>query len=138
MCSMIAGIPGYKIENVKLSNILFQHSGGGTKIDAARQLEEAEKGYPEPTMFGNTPAHGFFIRHAKDIEINQCKILCSNKDARPCFVLDDVEQIDFCNIKADQAGATPLFILKDAKNVRVEKCNSLPDTEVAAATHKEL
>jgi len=138
ICSMIAGIPNHRIENVKLNNILLQHSGGGAKIDVARHLEEEEKEYPEPTMFGNTPAHGLFIRHAEGIEINNYKVISSAKDARPCFVLNDVQRTDFSNIKADQADDTPLFILDNAKDIRLRKCNSLPDTEIAGAKHKEL
>jgi len=57
---MLAGIPNHRIENVKLSNILLKHSGGGTKNEAARRPEEKE--YPEPNMFGNTPAHGLLDR----------------------------------------------------------------------------
>jgi hypothetical protein len=42
-----------------MSDIMIVHSGGGTKDDAQRQLAEKEKEYPEPNMFGTTPAHGF-------------------------------------------------------------------------------
>ena len=137
-CSMIAGIPNHRIEDIKLTNILCQHAGGGTKIDAGRHLEEEEKEYPEPTMFGNTPAHGFFIRHAEGIEVRNCKVIASTKDARPCFVLNDAERIEFSNIKADQSSGAPLFILDGAKAIKIEKCNSLPDTEIAATKHEEL
>jgi polygalacturonase len=68
ICSMIAGIPEHPIEDLKISNILIQHPGGGTKQEAEIHLEEKEKAYPEPTMFGTTPAHGLPIRHAKGID----------------------------------------------------------------------
>ena len=135
---MIAGIPNHTVEDIKLTNILLQHSGSGTKIDAIRQLEEKETEYPEPTMFGNTPAHGLLIHHAEGIEITNCKVISSAEDARPCFVLNDVQRADFFNIKADQAANTPVFILDNAKDIRVGKCNSLPDTEIAEVKHKEL
>jgi len=138
ICSMIAGIPNHKIENIKLTNLLLQHSGGGTKIDAARRLGEREMEYPEPTMFGNTPAHGLLIHHAEGIEVTNCKVISSAEDARPCFVLNDVQRADFFNVKADQAADTPAFILDDAKDIRVGQCNSLPDTEIAEVKHKEL
>jgi polygalacturonase len=64
-CSMITGIPNHRIEDVKISNVLVQHPGGGTREDAAGRLEEKEKEYPEPTMFGTTPAHGMLIRHCR-------------------------------------------------------------------------
>ena len=65
MASILAGIPGHPIEDVKISDVMIVHQGGGTKEDAARQIAEKEKEYPEPKMFGATPAHGFFIRHAR-------------------------------------------------------------------------
>ena len=138
ICSMIAGTPNHKITNIRMSNILLRHSGSGTKRDAARQLEEKEREYPEPTMFGNTPAHGFFIRHAEDIEIDSCRVISAEKDARPCFVLDDVEKVDFANIKTDQAANTPVFVLDNVKDFSAVKCDSLPDSVIAEANHKEL
>ncbi|MGH9648313.1 MAG: rhamnogalacturonidase, partial [Bryobacteraceae bacterium] len=64
--SIISGIPGHPIEDVKLSNIYVQHRGGGTRETAALQPPENEAAYPEPTMFGATPSQGCFIRHAKN------------------------------------------------------------------------
>lgn len=138
ICSIITGIPDHKIESLSFSNILIQHSGGGTKIEAARWLEEKERDYPETDMFGDTPAHGFFIRHVEDIEMNNCKVISSANDARPCFVLNDVQRADFLNIKTDQVANTPVFILDEAKDVRFGRCNSLPDIEIAEAKHQEF
>jgi polygalacturonase len=84
ICSMITGIPNHRIADVKINHILIEHPGGGTKKDAAIHLEEKEKEYPEPTMFGTTPAHGLLIRHAQGIEISDFKIVTREKDARPC------------------------------------------------------
>jgi hypothetical protein len=53
--SVISGIPGYEIEDVKISNVQILHQGGGTKEDAAFQPPEYEEGYPEPTMFLGAP-----------------------------------------------------------------------------------
>lgn len=138
ICSMIAGIPNHEIESVRLSNILIQHSGGGTKIDAARQLEEKEKEYPETDMFGNTPAHGLFIRHADDIDIDNFKVMTAAKDARPCFLLQDVKRVDFADIKADRAPGAPLFILDGVRDFSVVHCNPLSDTKITEANQKEL
>jgi polygalacturonase len=138
ICSIIAGIPDHKIEDVKISNILVEHPGGGTKEDAAIQFEEKEKGYPEPTMFGTTPAHGLVVRHGEGIEVSDFKVVSRAADARPCFVLDDVEHVDFSNIQPDRAPNTPVFVLNDVRDFSVVKCKSLADTEVAEAKHKEL
>jgi polygalacturonase len=138
ICSMITGIPNHKIESIRLSNILIQHSGGGTKIDAARQLEEKEKEYPETDMFGNTPAHGLCIRHAEDIEIENLKVMTAAKDDRPCFLLHDVERVDFVSVRADRVPDVPVFILDDVKDFSAVRCNHLSDTEITEANHKEL
>jgi len=53
--SVISGIPGHLIEDVKISNIQILHQGGGTKEDAAYQPPEYEDMYPEPTMFVGGP-----------------------------------------------------------------------------------
>ncbi len=53
--SVISGIPGHYIEDVKISNVQVLHQGGGTKEDAAYQPPEYEDMYPEPTMFVGGP-----------------------------------------------------------------------------------
>ncbi len=138
VCSMITGIPDHRVEDIKISNVVIQHAGGGTGIDAARSVEEKEREYPEPNMFGNTPAHGFLIRHAAGIEIHGCKVIAAAADARPCFLLDDVAQVDFSNVKRDVPPGTPTFMLKDVKEFSVTGCNAVPDTRIVEAKHREL
>ena len=138
ICSMIAGIPGHKIEDVKITNILIQNPGGGTKKDANIQLLEKEKEYPEPTMFGTTPAYGLILRHAAGIEISDFKVMLDIGDARPCFLLDDVEHADFFNIKASQASESAAFVLNDVKDFSVTKSSGVLDTRVTETKHKEI
>jgi polygalacturonase len=137
ICSIISGIPNHKIENIKISNVLVQHSGGGTRKDAAIQLEEKEKEYPEPTMFGTTPAHGLIIRHAAGVEVREFKVVAQS-DARSCILVDDANGIDFSNLKADHRADTPVFVLNNVKDFSASKCGAIPDTRIAEATHKEL
>jgi polygalacturonase len=138
ICSMIAGIPGYKVEDVRISNILIQHPGGGTQKDALLQLPEKEKAYPEPTMFGTTPAHGFYIRHAKRIEVSDFKILTEEGEERPCFILEDVEDVDFANVKFPERQQGPRFVLVDVKAFRVHNSGPLADTEIKEVAHQRI
>ena len=138
VCSIISGIPNYKIEDVKISNVLVHHPGGGRKQEATIRLGEKEKEYPEPTMFGTTPAHGLLLRHAEGIEIRGFKVIAESSEERPCFVLDDVDQVDFFDIKPDQASRTPVFVLNDVKDFSVSRCKSLADAEISETEHKEL
>ena len=56
--SIISGIPGHRIEDVKISNIEIQHQGGGTAQDAEFRPPEEEDIYPEPDMFTAPPRPG--------------------------------------------------------------------------------
>jgi polygalacturonase len=137
ICSMISGTPNHKIEDVKLSNIVIQHPGGGTKKDAAVQLQEKEKEYPEPTMFGATPAYGLYIRHAAGIEISDFKVLADSPDARPCIIADDVDGLDVANLKLSQK-TVPVLVLNNVKDFRVSRSAPVPDTQIADTNHREL
>jgi polygalacturonase len=134
--SIISGIPGHEIEDVKLSHILIQHQGG--QPDTPLQFAEKEKDYPEPSMFGTTPAHGFFIRHAQGIEINDVEIQCAREDARPAFVLDDVTRADFFRVTAPRVQGKPVIVLNNVKNFSVNRSRSVPDSEIESAERKEL
>jgi polygalacturonase len=137
-CSLIVGVPGHPIEDVKLSNIVVLHPGGGTANDAAIQLPEKEKDYPEPTMFGETPAHGFFIRHATGIEMNDIRIKVEKADARPCFCLEDVHNATFAQIKLPTDSAKPAFVLKAVSDISIWRTKPVADIEIDQAEHREL
>jgi len=91
-CS-ITGIPGHEVENVWLNNITIHHKGGVTAADMAKINEsikdEKEKEYPEATMWGNLPAKGFFVRHARNIKFNNIEVITEQPDAREVIVIRD-------------------------------------------------
>ena len=119
ICSIVSGIPGHPIEDLKLSDITIQHQGGGTRADAALQLPEKERDYPEPTMFGTTPAHGFFVRHGKGLEMSGIKIDNATPDARPAFALHHVHDAEVRFIKMPSADGVPSFFLNDVTLFKV-------------------
>ena len=91
-CS-ITGLSNHPVEDVWLTNITIHHQGGITqadlpKIDEALQ-DEKEKEYPEATMWGNLPAKGFYIRHARRINFQNVEVTTAEPDARPEFVRVD-------------------------------------------------
>ena len=114
--SIISGVPGYEIEDVKLQNIYIQHRGGGTREEAAITPSEGEQKYPEPTMFGPIPSQGFFLRHVRNIELSGIEIAAMSADARPGFVLEDVHGADFFHVKTPP-GAEPIA-LRDSGDVK--------------------
>lgn len=99
----IAGIPEHRIESINLSNITLYLKGGVTE-DINLPPENEEK-YPEYKMFGITPAYGFFIRHAKNVNFENITIYLENKDIRPTIVVNDVIESNFYAIKVyDEEG----------------------------------
>ncbi len=93
----IAGLPGHPIETVHLTDIRLTYRGGGTAADAARRPEELASAYPEPSMFGVTPAWGLFVRHARDLVIDGLTLATTTPDARPPFRIDDAAPLRVTN-----------------------------------------
>ncbi len=136
--SLIMGIPGHDIEDVKLSNIRIYYQGGGTKEQAAINPPEEEKEYPEPYRHGDMPSYGFFIRHAKGIEFTNVEVGYMKEDLRPAFVLDDVKGAEFNLVKAQHAPAVPTFSLKDVTDFSLFHSGSLPDLKLESVKEKQF
>ena len=136
--SIISGIPGHSIEDVQLSNIRIYSKGGGTKEQAALEPPEKEDTYPEPTMFGELPAYGFFIRHVKGLAMRDVEVSYLKEDVRPPFWLNDVIGVDFQHIKAQRSEGAPMFVLKNVADFNTHQCWPLPDTRLDRVDAKKL
>ena len=89
----ITGIPGHRIERVQLSNIQIGFEGGGTRLQATREVPEHEAKYPEGTMFGPLPAYGFYCRHVDGVKFRDVRLHAAAADAREPIVRDDAENL---------------------------------------------
>jgi len=127
--SIIAGIPNHHIEDVKLSNIRIFYRGGG-KRELDLQPPERETNYPEPSMFGELPAYGFFIRHAKGISLSNVEIGYLSDEFRPPFLLDDVNGVSFDHVTAQKAGDVPTFVLRNVLDFTTYQCKGVADTHL--------
>jgi polygalacturonase len=135
--SILNGIPGYPIEDVKLSNIYIETVGGATAGMAQIQPPELEAAYPEPRMFGPMPASGFFLRHVRNVEMSHVEIANATADARPAFYLADVERADFFAVTA-RRGADGAFALHDVKNLRIGWSRAAADATLDRVDNKML
>ncbi len=159
--SIISGMPGHDVEDVKLSQIRILYRGGLTLDQVARQpadlvntfffratggvpprqpydTPEREKEYPEPSMFGMLPAYGFFIRHAGNIELNHVDVSFLQEDRRPAFVLDSVEGIELEHCKAARAEGAPGLVMMKAKRVQVRASEGISDFQGGSEGRKEM
>ena len=136
--SIISGIPGYVIEDVRLHNIRVYARGGGTKEQAALEPPEREAIYPEPTMFGDMPAYGFFIRHIKGLQMRDVEVSYLNADLRPAFVLNNVSGAEFIHVKAQREADVPVFVLKNVSDFSIQQSWPLPDQRLERVDSKKL
>lgn len=131
--SLLFGIPGYEIEDIKMENIFIRCKGGAPAEQAVLEVPEKEKAYPDPQEFGKIPAYAFYIRHAKNVFMNDIELQLENKDPRPAFIIEDVKGITLSGIRADHEKDIPVFILKNVTDFENINCGELPDKKIEKA-----
>jgi polygalacturonase len=136
--SIISGIPGHPIEDLLLSNIRVYSRGGGTKEQAALDPPEKEDTYPEPTMFGELPAYGFFIRHVKGLQMNDVQVSYLKDDARPAFWMNQVKGVQLYRLRAQRSADVPTFVLRNVEDFILQQSWPLPDTRIEQAESRKL
>jgi polygalacturonase len=137
--TLVSGLPGHTIEDVKLNNIRIYYrplDSPATKIQTV--VPEYEKTYPEPHKFGVLPAYGFFIRHVKGIELNNVEVSFLGSENRPAFVLNDVKSISLRNVNAQKGSGSSLFVLQQVEDFSMKDSKSLPDKTVAQTEKEEF
>src|SRR3954454_4090958 len=102
----------------ELVNTFFRPPGGSGPREAYA-VPERETMYPEPSLFGVLPAYGFYVRHARGIQLDGVQVGYMATDTRPAFVLDDVHDVEFHRVRAQRAPNVPTFVLRDVDEFRV-------------------
>jgi len=136
--TIISGIPGHPIEDLRLSNIRVYSKGGGTKEQAALDPPEKEDTYPEPTMFGDLPSYGFFIRHVKQLQMRDVEVSYLKEDLRPAFWVNDVGGLDLLHVAAQHANEVPTFSLKNVTNFSTQQSWPIPDMRLERVETKKF
>lgn len=123
-CS-ISGIPGLPVENIQLRNISLAFEGG-LKARRDEQVPEESGSYPSGRMFGTLPAYGFYIRHAKNISLENVNLSLLKEDERPVFVCEDAEGLSIEGLKGPGSPVAPQWIkLVNSRNVVISKSKPL-------------
>lgn len=125
LTSSITGVPGSCIENISLNNIQLYNQGGVAEADyfkTAAEVPELEKGYPQPDFWGKClPASALFIRHAKNVMINNMNIAPDTIDPRSPIVADDVDGLRVKNvISSEKFTAKKFYVGANVKNAKIE------------------
>jgi polygalacturonase len=135
MPSIISGIPGHAVEDIKISNSIFLHRGSGTAEMAALQPAERPDDYPEPARFGPLPAQHFYLRHVRNIEFANVELASVIADARPSFWLDDVRGVDLLHVKLPR-GAGPACVLNNVSDFRMHSTRGFSDMSIEGAVSR--
>jgi glutaredoxin-related protein len=72
-------------------------------------------------MFGEISAYGFLIRHAKGIEFDNVEVSYINEDLRPPFILHNVTEVEFNDVKGQHASGVPTVVMKDVDGFTVHQ-----------------
>jgi len=103
----ITGIPDAKLGTVHLKNLYIEMPGGLANVPGAPP--EKATVYPQSNLFGNTPAYGFFVRHAENVTFENVTIGCVKPDARPWLASSDaaVQTVECKDLKQIQPVKIP-------------------------------
>ena len=118
---LISGIPGYPIEDLRLSNVRIHYAGGGTQADAALDPAEKEKDYPEPDMFGRMPSYALFARHVVGLDFRDGDFTFEKGELRPAIQLRDAARVEIDNVRAQKPGTDSREMLKPIHLAKVLK-----------------
>jgi polygalacturonase len=135
--SILSGITGSPIRDVKISNVYIQQKGGGSADDAKIVMPQNDDKYPDPGMFGPvTPSQGFFLRHVTNLEMSHVEVQPATPDQRPSFYLEDVNRVDFIAVTAPTA--PPAFALNKVTDLRILISRAAKDTQLESVDSKTL
>lgn len=107
-------------------------------MDGQREIPENENGYPEPSMFGITPASAFYIRHVRGLSFDNVDVSFDGADGRPAFVLADVSDAEFFRTNARLSGDAKMFKLTNVSNFNISHSRNLAGTKIDHVVRKEF
>lgn len=134
--SSITGLPGFPVEDVLIENVRIVSAGGGTLLQAQRDVPEAPDAYPQYDMFvaagtpGSAPeesrflpAHGLYIRHAAGITLKNLDLRTTRPDVRPALVVDDAAALKVFDLSARSPKQVATVVrLRDVANAFIQSC----------------
>jgi hypothetical protein len=124
---LIAGLPDHPIEDLVLANLQIHYLGGGTIEQAARDVPELPKAYPDPFDFGLIPSWGMFIRHAANVQVRGVELRALSADQRPAVVLDDVAGARFSEVQLTKLVGRPGWSFNHVTDFQARDTTDLAD-----------
>lgn len=135
--TLISGVPNHPIEDIRLSNIsIWYRALDSLETNIQQEVPEFEKAYPEPQKFGILPVYGFFIRHAKNIELHNVNLYLLSEEKRPAIMLTDIQNMKMRNLNLPENQKSGKLILKDVNELSIKDSKPFKDLEIQKMTTK--
>jgi polygalacturonase len=116
----IAGLPGHPVEGITLERVRIDHLPS-TEEASGLDVPERPARYPRVSMYGNLPAFGLYVRHARDVRLRDVELTVDAIDARPALVADDVGGLHVDGIaRWPSTGDAPSLWLNDVRDGVIE------------------
>ena len=79
-------------------------------------------------MFGELPAWGLYVRHAKNIRLQNVTLRYKKEDFRVPLIFDDVTNLQIENLHVPASKEMPVILLNQVKGYRLKELR-LPKTD---------
>ena len=136
--SVIAGLPDSPIRDVTIEGFSVTMARSDAVIRELATIPERPQDYPDPTMFGLLPAHGFYIRHAAEISMRGVQFRAVADEKRAAIVMDDVSACRLENLNAEGGASTAQVWLNDVQNSAIYDSVGQPRVRVSGNRSREL
>ena len=125
LASSITGLPDQDVRDVTLSHIRVANVLQGRQEWVARSVPEKETAYPEARMFGMLPASGLYVRHVRDLHLNDLTFTSPQGESRPTIIFDDVVGARLSEVQSSPiVGGMPILEQVNSRDVQVLKPSS--------------
>ena len=123
LTSSIAGLPGFDVEDVTLSNLRIDSEEAGQASWTDRKIPENPEQYPESRMFGRLPSYGFYCRHVTGLRMRNVEFKSPAAEGRPAIVCDDVKNLEVEGLRSLPTAETqPVIKLVQTRNALLRGC----------------
>jgi hypothetical protein len=127
--SSISGLAGHPVEDVRIRGLRLVPQKGyprdGAHALLAAAVLESETDYPEFGMFGPLPASGVFVRHARDIVLDDVRVTPTAPEYRPTLYCQDVSGLRVNGLAAPvQPDGEAVVVLRDVNLAAFVGCRA--------------
>ena len=120
--SSITGLPGMEVHDLTMSHLRIENALRSRPEWVGRSVPEKESAYPEARMFGMLPASGLYVRHVRDLNLNDVSFIALSGESRPTLIFDDVIGAQLSSVQSSPiSGGMPLLLQSNSRDVKVLK-----------------